>query len=129
MNAGVLGRLSGPVGLGIPGLNSSGMLQFTSLQGPTTNTNIGRAQRIVHPVNSSSNLLSCLPSGLEDLQKKQQISRIGDMTAVMDDSARFNPMQQLTMTNNLPLAFGGSGSANVTMNPTNNHPMMLMQHH
>lgn len=129
MNAGVLGRLSGPVGLGIPGLNSSGMLQFTSLQGPTTNTNIGRAQRIVHPVNSSSNLLSCLPSGLEDLQKKQQISRIGDMTAVMDDSARFNPMQQLTVTNNLPLAFGGSGSANVTMNPTNNHPMMLMQHH
>ncbi|XP_057853648.1 two-component response regulator ORR24 isoform X1 [Cryptomeria japonica] len=130
MNSGVLGRLSNSVGLGIPGLNSSGMLQFTSLQGPTTNNNIGRAQRIVHPINSSSNLLSCLSSGLEELQQKQQISRIGDITAVMDDSARFNPMQQLSVTNNLPLAFG-NGSANVTMNPTNTHAMMLqvMQHH
>ncbi|KAH9304985.1 hypothetical protein KI387_009389, partial [Taxus chinensis] len=130
MNAGVLGRLSSSVGLGMPGLNSSGMLEFASLQGPSASNNIGRVQRVINPVNGSSNLLSCLSTGLEELHQTQQISRLGGIGEAMDDSTRFNSMQQLTLTNNLPLSFGGGVTGDVTMNPTNNHAVMLqaMQH-
>ena len=44
LQAGVLGRLNGSVGLGLPGMNSYGMLQFSSLPGLGCNNSIGRAQ-------------------------------------------------------------------------------------
>ena len=44
LQSGVLGILNGSVCLGLPGLNSSGMLQFSSLPGLGCNNSIGRAQ-------------------------------------------------------------------------------------
>uniref|UniRef100_A0A0C9RI59 TSA: Wollemia nobilis Ref_Wollemi_Transcript_18815_3529 transcribed RNA sequence n=1 Tax=Wollemia nobilis TaxID=56998 RepID=A0A0C9RI59_9CONI len=127
LNAGgALGRLNSSVGLGIPGLNSSGMLQFAALQGPSTSNNLGRSQRLIQTVNPST-LLPGLPTGLDELQQKQHISRIGDIGAVMDDPTRFHSMQQqMSATNNLPLAFGGGGGgANITVNPSSNAALVL----
>ena len=64
LQAGVLGRLNGSVGLGLPGLNSSGMLQFASLPGLGYNNSIGRAQGIA-PVNNPMNAFPCLSTRIE----------------------------------------------------------------
>eukprot|EP01018_Ginkgo_biloba_P006434 Gb_15884 [translate_table: standard] len=125
LQAGVLGRLNGPGGLGIPGLNSSGMLSLAALQGSNN-----RAQRVSHSMNNPGNMLPCLPTGLEleQLQQKQQISRLGDLGSPMDDPARFHAIQhQLSAINSLNVGSGG-GSGNLAVNPTNNALLLqLMQ--
>jgi len=130
LQAGVLGRLSGSVGLGLPGLNPSGMLQFASLPGLGSNNSIGRAQGIA-PVNNPGNAFPCLSTGLEldQLQQKQQIARLGDIASPVDDPAGFRTMQrQLTATNSLPVGLGGGSSGNISVNSTNNALVLqLMQ--
>lgn len=130
LQAGVLGRLNGSVGLGLPGLNSSGMLQFASLPGLGCNNSIGRAQGIA-PVNNPMNAFPCLSTGLEldQLQQKQQIARLGDIGAPVDDPAGFRTMQrQLSATNSSPVGLGGGSSGNISVHSTNNALVLqLMQ--
>jgi len=130
LQAGVLGRLNGSSGLGLPGLNPSRILQFASLLGLGSNNNIGRAQGIA-PMNNPGNPFPCLSTRLEldQLQQKQQIARLGDMGASVDDPVGFHTMQrQLAATNSLPVGLGGSSGGNISVSSTNNALVLqLMQ--
>ena len=130
LQVGVLGRLNGSAGLGLPGLNPYGILQFASLPGLGSNNSIGRAQGIA-PVNNPGNPFPCLSTGLEldQLQQKTQIARLGDIGAPVDDPVGFRTIQRhLTAPNSLPGGLGGSSGGNISVNSTNNALVLqLMQ--
>ena len=66
---------------------------------------------------------------LDQLQQKQQIARLGDIGAPLDDPAGFRMMQrQLTSTNSSPVGLGGGRSGNILVHSTNNALVLqLMQ--
>eukprot|EP01018_Ginkgo_biloba_P002896 Gb_02800 [translate_table: standard] len=127
LQSGVLGRLSSPGGLGISCLNSSGTNQLPALQGSNTNT-LGRAQLTLQSMNTPGKLFPHFPSGheLEQIQQKQQISRLGGVGAPMDEPAQFHTIQhQLTAENGLISAVPSAGaSGHLTINPMKNALML-----
>eukprot|EP00252_Welwitschia_mirabilis_P011135 TRINITY_DN25033_c0_g1_i1.p1 TRINITY_DN25033_c0_g1~~TRINITY_DN25033_c0_g1_i1.p1 ORF type:complete len:775 (-),score=137.61 TRINITY_DN25033_c0_g1_i1:681-3005(-) len=121
LQAGVFGRLNSSVGIGMPPLNSSGMLQYQSLPTFNINNSVGRTNRNAITINSPKTMPSCLSTMPEfsHLQQKQ-VSRVGDMGASIDDPSKFLALQHLSDTNTLAVTMEQGGAADIPVNQTNN---------
>ncbi|XP_057503834.1 two-component response regulator ARR12-like [Actinidia eriantha] len=91
-SSGMLGRLNTPVGLGMRGLSSSGMVQLghaDNLSEPINNQN--KFHQVILPGNQNGNILQGMPMPFEfdQLQHKNVVDHIGDLSSANNGSMVF----------------------------------------
>ncbi|GFZ07779.1 response regulator 12 [Actinidia rufa] len=91
-SSGMLGRLNTPVGLGMRGLSSSGMVQLghaDNLSEPINNQNM--FHQVILPGNQNGNILQGMPMPFEfdQLQHKNVVDHIGDLSSANNGSMVF----------------------------------------